>query len=135
MKYLIDTSGLVRLLRRQVAVEWHETVARGMVAICEPTVIETMSIADAKRYRQVEAGLRAAHPWVYVPDDAWERIRSDRAELAAHSAHQGLSVADHLVVTTARYHRMTLLHEDADFETAARLLPDLTQRRITAGPA
>ncbi len=38
MKYLIDTSALVRILRRQVDDQWHDVVARGLVAICEPVI-------------------------------------------------------------------------------------------------
>lgn len=131
MKYLIDTSALVRILRRQVAPEWHDLVSRGLVAVCEPVLIECLAIANAKAYERVEEELRAAYPWVPVPDDAWESVRTLRQQLAARSAHQGLSVADHLVVATAVHHRLAVLHEDADFETAARVLPQLAQARIS----
>jgi predicted nucleic acid-binding protein len=30
MKYLVDTSALVRIVRRQVALEWYELVDRGL---------------------------------------------------------------------------------------------------------
>lgn len=134
MKYLIDTSALVRLLRRQVTPEWHDLVSRGLVAVCEPVVIECLAIANAKAYERVEEELRAAYPRVPMPDDAWESVRAFRQQLATRSAHQGLSVADHLVVATAVHHRLVVLHEDADFETAAQVLPRLSQARISQPP-
>jgi predicted nucleic acid-binding protein len=104
--------------------------ARGLVSICEPVITETLTIADAKAYQRVEDGLLEAYPWVAVPDDAWESVRRVRRALAAHSAHHGLSVADYLVVATAMHHRLTVLHDDADFATAARALPELRVERI-----
>jgi predicted nucleic acid-binding protein len=130
MKYLIDTSALVRILRRQVDVRWHEQVTRGLVAICDPVLTETLTIADAKSYAQVEEGLRDAYPWVPVPDNAWDLVTSVRRELATKSVHEGLSVADHLIVATAIRLKLTVLHEDGDFETVARMVPQLQQERI-----
>ncbi|MEV0455239.1 PIN domain-containing protein [Catellatospora methionotrophica] len=130
MKYLIDTSALVRIVRRQVDDHWHEQVTRGLVAICDPVLVETLTIADAKAYTRVEDALREAYPWVPVPDDAWDIITSVRRELATRSVHQGLSVADHLVAATAIRLKLTVLHEDADFETAAEMIPQLKQQRI-----
>jgi len=90
------------------------------VAICDPVLTEVLTIADAKTYTRVEDDLREAYPWVPVPDDVWSIVTSVRRELATKSVHQGLSVADHLVVATAIRLKLTVLHEDADFETAAR---------------
>lgn len=137
MKYLVDTSALVRILRRQVDESWHEQVTHGMVAICDPVLTETLTIARATDYERVRADLLEAYPWVPVPDRAWETVRDVQAQLAAKSQHHGLSVADHLVVATALHHHLTILHEDADFGTAAALVPDIQQQRIhetDAGP-
>ena len=131
MKYLIDTSALVRILRRQVEPHWHDLVARGLVAICEPVLTETLTIADAKRYQQVEEDICAVYPLVSVPDNAWDIVRTVRHQLAERSMHQGLSVADYLVVATAISSKLIVLNEDADFETVARELPQFKQERIT----
>ena len=40
MRYLIDTSALVRILRRQVDEAWLSSVARGLGAIGEPVIID-----------------------------------------------------------------------------------------------
>ncbi len=134
MKYLIDTSALVRLLRRQVDARWHGHVERGVVAVCEPVLTETLTTANAKSYAELEESLLDAYLWVPVPDDAWESIRVLRRRLAAQSVHQGLSVADCLVVVTALRHRLTVLHEDGDYETVARYLPEFRQTRISGSP-
>jgi len=130
VKYLIDTSALVRIVRRQVDEHWYQQVTRGRVVICDPVLTEVLTIADAKTYTRVEDDLREAYPWVPVPDDVWSIVTSVRRELATKSVHQGLSVADHLVVATAIRLKLTVLHEDADFETAARMVPQLHQERI-----
>lgn len=130
MKYLIDTSALVRILRRKVDESWHEQVTHGMVAICDPVLTEALTIARATEYERIRADLLAAYPWVAVPDRAWETVHDIQARLAAESQHHGLSVADHMVVATALHHRLTILHEDADFSTAAAVVPDLQQQRI-----
>ena len=65
-----------------------------------------------------------------MPDRAWETVHDVQSRLAAKSQHQGLSVADYLVVATALHHRLTILHEDADFSTAAAIILDLQQQRI-----
>jgi predicted nucleic acid-binding protein len=133
VKYLIDTSALVRILRRQVDQAWHEQVTHGMVAICDPVLTEALTIARATEYERVRADLLEAYPWVPVPDRAWETVHSVQAQLAAKSQHNGLSVADHLVVATALHHHLTILHEDADFATAAAIVPDIQEQRIVAG--
>jgi len=132
VKYLIDTSALVRILRRQVDQSWHEQVTHGMVAICDPVLTEALTIARATEYERIKASLLEAYPWVPVPDRAWETVYSVQARLAAKSQHNGLSVADHLVVATALHHHLTILHEDADFGTAAAIVSDIQQQRILA---
>lgn len=130
MKYLIDTSALVMILRRQVEPEWFDPATRGLIAICEPVLVETLTIADAKSYERVEEGLRDVYPWVPVPDDAWSLVSAVRRELAGHSAHHGLSVADYLVVATAIKLKLVVLHQDADFETVASVVPQFQQERV-----
>jgi predicted nucleic acid-binding protein len=130
VNYLLDTSALVRIIRGQVEPHWDELVERGLLAVCEPVVVETMTVADAKRYGEVEDEIRGTYPWVPVPDDVWSIVAAVRRELAAHSQHQGLSVADCLIVATGMRLKLTVLHEDADFETVARFVPQFRQERL-----
>ncbi len=130
MKYLIDTSALVRILRRQVDAVWRERAGDGLVAVCEPVLVETMTVAGVKEHQQLKQQLLDTYPWVTRPEHTWESVWRVHDALAAHSAHQGLSVADLLVVATALHHRLTVLHLDADFETVARIVPEFQQERI-----
>lgn len=134
MTFLIDTSALVRITRRQVDEAWGELVDRGLVAICDPVLTEALAIADAKKYDDVERRLARTYPSVPVPDDVWEIVASMRRELAKHSAHQALSVADYLIAATAVKRGLTILHEDGDFETASRLIPMVQQHRVSEPP-
>ena len=134
MIYLGDTSALVRLHRGQVADPWQDLAERGMIAICEPVLVETLTIGEARRYDEFETKFRSLYPWLHVPDGAWDVIRPIRQQLARRSAHQRVSVADYLVVATALHHDLTLLHEDADFETVAQVVPELRQQRISVLP-
>lgn len=134
MKYLIDTSALVRIVRRQAEASWLDAVRAGQLALCEPVLTEALTIADARSYERVEAGLRDAYPWVPVVDDVWSMVSAVRRDLAAQSQHQGLSVADYLVLATAIKLKLVVLHEDADFETAARIVPQLKEQRLSSRP-
>jgi predicted nucleic acid-binding protein len=125
---------LVRVYRNQTDAAWWDLVDRGLIAVCEPVLAETLALADAKNYERVEEELRQLYPWVLVPDNIWELVRVIRQELAPHSAHQGLSVADLVVAATAIRLKPEVLHEDGDFETVARFVPQLRQRRISADP-
>lgn len=100
MTYLIDTSALVRVIRRQAPPHWYDQIERGRVAICEPVLVETLTMADAKSYARVEDDLRGTYPWVLVPDDVWDTIGTTRRELAAHSQHRTDLVPHHVVSAT-----------------------------------
>lgn len=103
-----------------------------MVAICDPILTKALTIARATDYERIKTNLLEAYPWVPVPDRVWETVHSVQARLAAKCQHNGLSVADHLVVATALHHHLTILHEDADFGTAAAIVSDIQQQRILA---
>jgi len=132
VSYVADTSALVRIWRKQVDPGWHEIVDRGLVTICEPVLPEALMAADAKQYAKTEEEFRDTYIWAMVPDDIWDLVAVIRRELVPHSAHQGLSVADLVVAATAIRLKLEVLHEDADFETVARFVPELRQRRISA---
>lgn len=134
MTYLIDTSALVRVMRRQVGEDWLDLIRRGLVAICEPVLVETLTAAPALGYDEAERTILSAHRCVPVPDDAWEIVASMRRELAKHGAHQALSAADYLVAATAVKRGLTILHEDRDFETTARIIPMVQQQRVSEPP-
>jgi predicted nucleic acid-binding protein len=132
VRYLVDTSALVRIWRRQVDPVWREQARRGLIAVCEPVLAETLLVADAKQYAAVEEDFLATYLKVTVPDSIWDLTAVIRRELVPHSAHQALSVADLVVAATAIRLKLEVLHEDGDFETVGRFVPELRQRRVSA---
>ncbi|WP_426505973.1 PIN domain-containing protein [Dactylosporangium sp. McL0621] len=134
MRYLADTSALVRIWRKQVDPAWREIASRGLIVLSEPVLTETLLAADAKRYAEVEEQFYNLYPVAAIPDGIGKLTAVIRRELALHSAHQGLSFTDVLVAAMAIRLTLEVLHEDADFETVARFVPELRQRRISANP-
>jgi predicted nucleic acid-binding protein len=134
LKYLVDTSALIRIWRNEVDSSWRDVAARGLIMICEPVLAETLVSASATQYAALEDQLRDTYPYAGVPDNIWDLVAIVRRELVPHSAYKGLGVADLVIAATAVRQRLTVLHEDADFETVSRFVPELRQRRISAGP-
>jgi hypothetical protein len=77
------------MVRRQVDPRWSDLAARGLIAICDPVLVETLTIADAKAYDRIERGLRDLYPWVPVPDDAWQVVRAVRRNWPARAHTRG----------------------------------------------
>ncbi|MFF5109855.1 PIN domain nuclease [Streptosporangium sp. NPDC000509] len=120
--YLIDTSALVRFYRGQVGTEWDQTVSAGLVGICEPVRQEYLR-AVGGRPAFYEAGnlLQETFPYYVVPESAWDETSELQRELADKRWHQSASPVDLLMAVTARHHKLTVLHADADFDTISRL--------------
>ncbi len=72
------------------------------------------------------------YPDVTVPKSVWRWIDSAQHKLAAVGAVRALSVVDLLICATAAAKGLVVLHDDADFEVAARHLPDVKARRVIA---
>ncbi|GGM60370.1 PIN domain-containing protein [Dactylosporangium sucinum] len=133
--YLADTSALVRIYRRQVSEAWRDAVRRGLVTISEPALTEMLTVASAKQYLDIERDVCETYPWATVPDNIWQMVSAIRHELVEPSAYQDVSVADLVIAATAIRLKLVVLHEDGDFETIARHVPQLRQQRISAVPA
>ncbi|MFG2042674.1 PIN domain-containing protein [Dactylosporangium sp. NPDC048998] len=134
MKYLADTSALVRIQRNQAPPDWDDVIERGLVAICEPVLAEMMRLANAKVYPAVEDAIFRLYPRAVIPDDIWATVSAIRRELVEPSAYHGLSVADLVIAATATRLELTVLHEDVDFETIARHVPEFRQHRVSTPP-
>ncbi|MCO8276931.1 PIN domain-containing protein [Actinoplanes sp. TRM 88003] len=134
MKYLVDASALTRILRRQADPAWGDFEERGLLSIAEPVLVEALKIAQTKDYAGLERTIQANYVPVVVPDRLWDQVAVIRRTLAGRSAHHGPSVADLVIAAMAIRLQLTVLHEDADFETVARFVPELKQRRLGHGP-
>ena len=125
---------MIRILRREASADWDDLDRRGLLAVCEPALTETLLIAKTKDYSALEDSITSNYLPVVIPDGIWDLVAVLRRELVPHSAHRGLSVADLVIAATAIRLKLTVLHEDADFETVARFVPELKRHRISAGP-
>ena len=134
MRYLVDTSALTRIMRKQADPGWDEIEDRGLLSVCEPVLAETLLIANSSNYTKTEQEINNRFIPVAIPEGVWEVVAAIRRHLVPRGAHRGLSVADLVIAATAIRLKLEVLHEDADYETVARFMPELQQRRLSIGP-
>lgn len=75
---------------------------------------------------------RNVYPDVPVPKSVWRWIDAAQHRLAGVGAARALSVVDLLVCGTAAAAGLVVLHDVADYELAARHLPDVDTRRVVS---
>jgi predicted nucleic acid-binding protein len=132
IRYLLDSSALWRILRdAKLRGAWASVVAAGAVGSCPPQRVEfRRSARTAEEYEQMSAMFDELYPDAAVPKGAWRWIESAQYRLLRNGAHRALSAVDLLICATAAHHGLVVLHDDNDFATAARYLPDLRDRTI-----
>lgn len=120
--FLVDTSALVRFYRGQTGPEWEQAVTSGLVGICEPVRQEFLrAVGGRPGYYEADSLLHETFPYYPVRDSAWASTAELQRRLAERGWHQCAGPVDLLVAVTAVEHKLTLLHNDADFETIARV--------------
>jgi predicted nucleic acid-binding protein len=134
--YLLDSSALWRLLRDDaLRARWMDVVAVGAIGACAPQRIEFMrSARNADEFDEMSEMFSELYPDVTVPKTAWSWIESAQYRLVRHGAHRALSTVDLLICATATRHDVLVLHDDGDFTTAGRFLPDLRERNVYDAP-
>ena len=127
--YLIDTSALTRLIRRQTKPKWVQAVHSGVVGLCDPVRLEYLqAVGGRTQYYDADALFQDLFPQYVIPDSAWDAADTVQRRLAEKSWHQCASPVDLLVAVTAAHHKVTVLHADRDFETIARVTGQPTER-------
>ena len=136
IRYLLDSSALWRILRdAALRALWAEVVSLGVIGSCHPQRVEfRRSARTIDEYEQMSEMFDALYPDAPVPKGAWRWIESAQYRLLRHGAHRALSAVDLLVCASAAHHDLVVLHDDSDFATAARYLPDLRERPIHQTP-
>jgi predicted nucleic acid-binding protein len=136
IRYLVDSSALWRILRDdEVRSAWQEVVSAGVVGSCQPQRVEfRRSSRSVDEYEQMSEMFEQLYCDVPVPKTAWRWIESAQYRLLRHGAHRAVSVVDLLICATAAHHDLLVLHDDRDFATAARFVPDLRERIVTDAP-
>ncbi len=118
--FLIDTSALIRFYRGQTGPEWDQLIGSGLVGLCEPVRQEFLrAVGGRPAYYEADGLLQETFPYYPMRDSVWEDTAALQQDLADRGWHQCASPVDLLVAVTAQHHKLTLLHQDADFETIA----------------
>ncbi len=118
--YLIDTSGLFRILQGELRKAWTDQLAAGTIAICPLVELEFLysarSLADRLEKQRL---LRELFGWVPVPDRAYERAGEIQQLLTEAGTHRSAGPVDLLIAATAERERLAVLCDDRDFLNVA----------------
>jgi predicted nucleic acid-binding protein len=125
--YLIDTSGLFRILQDKLRQAWAGELASGVIAICPVVELEFLysarSLADRLEKRRL---LRTVFGWVPMTERAYERAEAVQQLLTETGKHRSAGPVDLLIAATAEQQHLTVLCDDRDFEAVA----SVTRQRV-----
>src|SRR5580704_1034136 len=136
IRYLLDSSALWRILRdAALRAAWAEVVSLGVIGSCQPQRVEfRRSARTIDEYEQMSGMFDALYPDAVVPKGAWRWIEAAQYRLLRQGTHRALSAVDLMICAVAAQHDLVVLHDDKDFATAARCLPDIRERTIRDAP-
>ena len=75
---------------------------------------------------------RSVYEYLPTNDEHWQAALEAQFRLALSGRHRSVGIADLLTAAVAEAHRLTVLHYDSDFDTAATVLD--FQHRWVAKP-
>ena len=120
--YLIDTSGVFRILQDKLRQAWSDHLAAGVIAICPVVELEFLysarSLADRLEKRRL---LHELFGWVPMSERVWERAEEVQQLLTEAAMHRSAGPVDLLIAATAERERLALLSDDRDFTAIARV--------------
>lgn len=118
--YLIDTSGLFRILQAKLRQAWSDELAAGVIAVCPAVELEFLysarSLADRLEKQRL---LRTVFGWVPMGERAFERAETVQQLMTEVGKHRSAGPVDLLIAATAELDRLTVLCDDRDFEAVA----------------
>ena len=120
--YLINTSGLFRILQEKVRTAWADEITAGVIATCPAVELEFLYSARsaADRIEKLRL-LRALFGWVPMAERAYERAEEVQEILTAKGQHRSAGPVDLLVAATAEREGLIVLADDKDYRTIARV--------------
>jgi predicted nucleic acid-binding protein len=120
--YLIDISGVFRILQDKLRQAWSDHLAAGVIATCPVVELEFLysarSLADRLEKRRL---LHELFGWVPMSERAWERAEEVQQLLTEAAIHRSAGPVDLLIAATAERERLTLLSDDRDFTAIAQV--------------
>ncbi|MET9437882.1 PIN domain-containing protein [Streptomyces sp. NPDC006551] len=132
MIYLLDTSGLVRLLSDpKLQSAWYDAIDAEAIASCYPQRAEFLySARSSREYDEIAEMFTDLYPDVAVPKNAGRWVSSVQHRMARAGEHRSASAVDLIIAATAAHHGLTVLHDDVDYRTVARHAADLSELSI-----
>jgi predicted nucleic acid-binding protein len=122
-RFLIDTSAAARMNHPEVAARLSPLIETAVVATCATLDAEALySARSPAEYEQLRADRRRAYEYLPTDDRHWQAAFDAQRELDRTGRHRAVGIADLLTAVLASEHRITLVHYDADFDTAADVL-------------
>jgi predicted nucleic acid-binding protein len=120
--YLIDTSGLFRILQDELRQAWAEELAAGVIAVCPVVELEFLysarSLADRLEKKRL---LRTVFGWIPMAERAFERAEAVQQLMTEVGKHRSAGPVDLLIAATAEQARLTVLCDDRDFDVVASI--------------
>lgn len=118
--YLIDTSGMFRILQDELRKAWSDQLAAGVIAVCPIVELEFLysarSLADRLEKQRLMHDLFG---WVPMHDGAYERAGDVQQLLTETGAHRSAGPVGLLIAATAEREGLTVLCDDRDYQTVA----------------
>jgi predicted nucleic acid-binding protein len=126
--YLIDTSGLFRILQSELRKAWADELAAGVIAVCPIVELEFLysarSLADRIEKQRL---MRDLFCWVPMHESAYDRADEVQQLLTETGTHRSAGPVDLLIAATAERERLTMLCDDRDFRTVATVTGQLVK--------
>lgn len=132
MIYLLDTSGLVRLLRDpKLQAAWYDAIDVGAIASCYVQRAEFLhSAQNSREYEEITEMFVDLYPDRAVPKNAGRWIGTVQHRMARAGEHRSASAVDLIIAATAAHHGLIVLHDDADYRVISRHAPDLREYNV-----
>lgn len=132
--WLIDKSALVRLARSPAAEEWASRIERGLVRISTVTRLEVgfSARSGTELRRNVERAPLSSMPVAYLTPAIEDRAVAVQLALAERGQHRAPAIPDLLIAAIAELTRLTVLHDDEDFELISAVTSQ-PMERLNAG--
>ncbi|PZH02412.1 VapC toxin family PIN domain ribonuclease [Streptomyces sp. NTH33] len=132
MIYLLDTSGLVRLLRDpKLQSAWYDAIDARAIASCYAQRAEFLhSARNGREYDEIAEMFTDLYPDASVPKSAGRWVSAVQHRMARAGEHRSASAVDLIIAATAAHHGLTVLHDDAGYRAIARHASDLTEHNV-----
>lgn len=109
----------------------HPDVAARLAPLIEAGLVAKTAALDAEalysarnpvEYEQLWVDRRVAYEYLPTEDEHWQAALQAQRELARQGRHRAVGMPDLLTAVLAAAHGLTVVHYDADFETAATVV-------------